>query len=297
MAIAVALFAQNECKFAIKGGGHSAIPQAANIDDGILIPMERFNETDVDIEQGYIRVGAGNRLGHVYAATDAYNRSAIIGRFAKVGMGLAVAAGISFWSNREGLAVDNVINYEVVLANGTIANANVSNNPDLFWALKGGNSNFGVVTHYHLRLIETEGAVYGGIMYYPESSLDKVTDVIYDYHVHQAVDDVLTHVLPQYGFNGTTNETINFTPVVYNRAVDELPDVLKPWIEINYTKSTLHKRQYADLTEELNDGFADGVVYVFLLQDQILYFYYWLLAPFLSHSSALLIRSYFSRAC
>ncbi|KAK0642631.1 putative FAD-linked oxidoreductase [Lasiodiplodia hormozganensis] len=257
---AVALFAQNECKFSIKGGGHSAIPQAANIDDGILMPMERIDVKEPHVEEHYIRVGAGAKLGTVYETLDPLKQCAIIGRYEKVGLGLAVGAGISYWSNKEGLAVDNVINYEVVLANGTIVNANATSHPDLFWALKGGNNNFGVVTHYDLHTVDTEGAMYGGIMYYPESSLDQVADVIYDYHVHQAVDDVYTHTLPQYGFNGTTNETISFTPVVYNKAVDELPEIMKPWIEVNYTKSTLKKRQYTDLAVELNDGFADGLV-------------------------------------
>ncbi|KAH7036707.1 hypothetical protein B0J12DRAFT_713268 [Macrophomina phaseolina] len=255
---AVALFAKNECKFSIKGGGHSAIPQAANIDDGVLMPMERINGTDVNAEDNYVRVGAGAKLGSVYRALDPHKRVAVIGRYEKVGLGLAVGAGISYLSNREGLAVDNVLNYEVVLADGSIVNANASSHPDLFWALKGGNNNFGVVTRFTLRTVETEGSVYGGVVYYPESSLDQVADVIYDYHVRQAVDDVNTHTLPQYGYNGTTNETISFTPVVYNRAVDALPDIMKGWVETNYTRSTLKNRQYSDLAVELNDGFPDG---------------------------------------
>lgn len=224
------------------------------------MPLERLNTTEIDFKQGHIVVGAGAKLGDVYRALDPYNMSAIIGRYDKVGLGLAVAAGFSFFSNRDGFAVDNVVNYEVVLGNGTIVNANATNHVDLFWALKGGNNNLGVVTHYSLRTVPTPGSAYGGIVYYPESSLDKVADVIYDYHTRQATQDVLTHALPQYGFNGTTNETINFSPVIYNAAVDELPEIMQPWLEVPYTKSTLHERNYSSIAVELNDGFPDGAM-------------------------------------
>ncbi|GME55925.1 FAD linked oxidase [Neofusicoccum parvum] len=260
VAEAVVLFAQNECKFSIKGGGHSAIPQCANIDEGISMPMERIAGTEVNIQDNYIRVGAGERLGNVYKALDPYNKAPIVGRFEKVGLGLAVGAGVSYLSNREGLAVDNVVNYEVVLANGTIVNANSSSHSDLFWALKGGSNNFGVVTHFHLRTVDTEGAIYGGLVSYPESSLDQVSDVIWDYSVHQGIADFDTHALPQYGWNGTTNETSASIPVIYNRAVDQLPPIMQPWTDINHTSSTLKKRQYSDLAVELHHGFANGLV-------------------------------------
>ncbi|KAL2016718.1 hypothetical protein VTK56DRAFT_3147 [Thermocarpiscus australiensis] len=221
----------NECRFAIKGGGHSAIPQAANIDDSILMPMHRLNSIDIDLEGGSARVGAGAVMGDIYAALDPHNLTAMVGRYQKVGLGLSVAAGFSYLVNKEGLAVDNVLNYEIVLADGSIVNANPGSHQDLFKALKGGN-NFGVVTHVTLRTVKTEGAIYGGIVYYNESVLPQVTAEIYDYHVNQAVNEPLSHVLPQYGYNGTTNETISFNPIVYNKAVDAPPPIMQGWVEI-----------------------------------------------------------------
>lgn len=82
------------------------------------------------------------------------------------------------------------------------------------------------MTRFTLRAFKNPGDVYGGLVTYPESSLERINHVIYDYHAKSAVDDVLTHVLPEYGYNDMSNETTNFNPVVYNAAVDALPPSL-----------------------------------------------------------------------
>ncbi|KDB26129.1 hypothetical protein H109_02068 [Trichophyton interdigitale MR816] len=256
---AVQILAENDCKFSIKGAGHSAIPGAANIHDGVMIAMAWMNSTD--IQDDYIRVGAGAHLGEVYKALDPHNKAAVVGRFSEVGLGMVVGAGISFFSNSEGLAIDNVVNFEVVIASGEVINANATSNPDQFWVLKGGNNNFGVVTQYSLATINTAGMLHGGVITYPESSFDEVADVIYDYHTHQAVDDIRTHSLPQYAYDGATNETTAGILVAYNDAVDELPEIMQPWLKVNYTTNTLGKKTYGELAEELNGRFAgDGFV-------------------------------------
>ncbi|KAI1111367.1 FAD-binding domain-containing protein [Nemania sp. NC0429] len=260
VAQAVALFVERDCSFSIKGGGHSAIPGAASIHDGILMPMEKLKRLEISDDEETVVVGAGNLMGDIYAGLDPSNLTAMIGRYEKVGLGVAVGAGFSYLVNKNGLAVDNVVNFEVVLANASIVNANATHNSDLFKALKGGSNNFGIVTAFTLRTERTEGSVYGGIVYYNETYLDQVSDVIYDYHVRQAVDDTLTHALPQYGYNGTTGEAISFNPVVYNRAVNELPEIMQGWTDIPTYKNTLQNRDYHSLAVELNDGFPDGLV-------------------------------------
>lgn len=258
----VKLFSDGGCTFAIKGRGHSSLPGAANIDDGVTIHTNNLKRIDIDLEAETVRVGAGNSLGDVYRALDPHSISAVIGRYDKVGFGLAVAAGLSFFNNRDGLAIDNVLSYEAVLANGTVINTSTENHPDLHWALKGGDNNFAMVSSFLLRTVKTPGGLYGGLMYYNESSLDQIGDVIYDYHTNGAVNDVLTHALPQYGYNGTTNETINFSPVAYNAKVNQLPPSLAGWETTPHYRSTLRYRNYSDLAVELNDGFPDGLVWV-----------------------------------
>lgn len=272
------IFVENDCAFSIKGGGHSAIPGAANLQGGILMPMEKLKKFEVNVDEKFVTVGSGNLMGDIYSGLDPYNLTAMVGRYEKVGLGVALGAGFSYLVNKNGLAVDNILDFEVVLANSTIVNANATHHTDLFKALKGGNNNFGVVTSFKLRTEITQGSIYGGILYYPESSLDQVSDIIYDYHVRQAVLDPLTHALPQYGYNGTTNESISFNPVVYNQAVNELPPIMEGWLKIPYYQNTLHARQYYDLSVELNDGFPDGLVYVHIHRESFIQplLYLWL---------------------
>lgn len=227
-----------------------------------MMVMSRMNTREIHFEDGYVHVGAGVLLQEIYATLDPHNLSAVIGRYGEIGLGLAVGAGISYFSNRDGLAVDNIRNYEVVLADGKVVNANRKENKDLFWALKGGNNNFGVVTHFDFNTVPTSGSVYGGLIRYPESSLDKVDDLVYDYHTRQAVDGTLTHAMPQWVYNGTSNDTYNLTPVVYNDNVGELPSVLKMWLDIPHVSTTLERRTYENLSIHLNEGFGPGLMYV-----------------------------------
>ncbi|KAI4268776.1 MAG: hypothetical protein LQ337_007652 [Flavoplaca oasis] len=175
-----ALFNQHGCTFSIKGRGHSTVPGAANVNDGVLINLRNMDNITLNQNQSNVVVGSGNSLGDVYRALDPYNVSVVNDRYDSVGIGLMVGAGLSFFNNRDGLAIDNVESYEVVIANGTVLRTILSSHPDLHWALKGGNNNFGVVTHYTLRALKTPGGVYGGLVTYPESSLDQINDVIYD---------------------------------------------------------------------------------------------------------------------
>jgi FAD/FMN-containing dehydrogenase len=254
----VKLFTSLECQWAIKGRGHSPIPGAANIDGGILLSTAELNDIDINHEDGYVRVGAGNPLGAVYDALDPHDLVPIIGRYQDVGLGLALGAGFSFLCNREGFTIDNTLNYEVVIANGSIVNANNQSNPDLYWALKGGNNNFGVVTHYHLKTFPYNGTVFGGNIVHPESSFDGVAELFYDYDTRQAVEDHMTHVMPAYDYIGATDEAFAESLVVYNENVTQLPPILEPWLEIPYTNTTLSQRTYSSLAKEEGSGVFDG---------------------------------------
>lgn len=97
-------------------------------------------------------VGPGHTWGEVYTYLEQFDVAVAGGRLAPVGVpGLLLGGGISFYGNQAGWSADNVLEYEVVLSSGQIVKASATSNTDLFWALKGGSSNFGIVTSFKLR--------------------------------------------------------------------------------------------------------------------------------------------------
>jgi FAD/FMN-containing dehydrogenase len=256
---AVAIFYHHDCPFSVRGGGHSAIRGAANIDDGILMSMRQIRDVTISKDRSSVVVGAGLTFGEIYTAVEREDLIIVGGRFGTVGTGLLVGAGFSYFNNRYGLAVDNVKRQIVVLANGTAVNASSVENTELHWALKGGSNNFGVVTHFDLFTIETKG-VFGGRITYPESSIAALEDATYNYHTKVAVEDIDVHVLPTYVYDSVTNTTFGATPVVANANVTELPTSLSEWQQIEHSNSTLRNTRYGTLANELVAGFPNGLV-------------------------------------
>ena len=99
-----------------------------------------------------VQVGPGHKWGGVYSYLEQFDLGVAGGRLAPVGVpGLLLGGGLSFYGNQHGWSADNVLEYEVVLADSSIVNVSATSHPDLFWALKGGSSNFGIVTKFTLR--------------------------------------------------------------------------------------------------------------------------------------------------
>lgn len=142
-------------KFATRSGGHSPNPGWSSIGEGgILLDLQKLNAISVSDDKKVASIGPGQRWGKVYETLDAYELSVIGGRIPQVGVGgLILGGGFFHFSGRYGLAADNVKNFEVVLADGSVVNANAGSNSDLFWALKGGGPNFGESLAGHTRLL------------------------------------------------------------------------------------------------------------------------------------------------
>ncbi|KAK1466104.1 FAD binding domain-containing protein [Colletotrichum cuscutae] len=141
---------------AIRSGGHGGDNQN-NIVDGVTIDLTHLNTTTYDAATNVAHVGTGARWGAVYAALEKDGVLVTGGRESVVGVGgLLLGGGISWYTARTGFACDSVVNYEVVLASGEIVNANASADSDLWRALKGGSSNFGIVTRFDLAAFPAE---------------------------------------------------------------------------------------------------------------------------------------------
>ncbi|KZT64214.1 FAD dependent oxidoreductase [Daedalea quercina L-15889] len=156
----IQILARTEMPFGVKGGGHSANPGFSST-TGVQIAMARFNNVTYDASAGTATIGAGLIWDDVYAGLEQYNVNVVGGRVTGVGVaGFTLGGGYSFLSNQYGLTIDTVQAFELVLPNGTFTTVTASN-PDLFWALKGGFNNFGIVTQFVLQAYP-QGQVWGG---------------------------------------------------------------------------------------------------------------------------------------
>ncbi|KXG51728.1 FAD-binding, type 2 [Penicillium griseofulvum] len=139
-----------DTKFAIRSGGHNTNPGFSSIDhNGVLIALEKLNTISISSDRGTVTVGPGNKWESVYNYLQPYNVTVLGGRAAVVGVGGYILGGGTFY-NTHGLAIDSVTRFQVVLPNGNIVNATATEHADLYKGLKGGLSNFGIVTEYDL---------------------------------------------------------------------------------------------------------------------------------------------------
>ncbi len=156
-----------DCKLAIaiRGGGHNG-PGFGSVDEGLVIDLSMMKGVRVDPANRTVRVGAGCTTGDVDHATHAFGLAIPFGIVSTTGVaGLTLSGGHGYLSRQYGLAIDNLIEADVVLADGTFVTANKTDSPDLLWGLRGGGGNFGVVTSF---LFEAHPAsiVYAGPIFF-----------------------------------------------------------------------------------------------------------------------------------
>ncbi|KAL6895104.1 hypothetical protein GGI43DRAFT_386228 [Trichoderma evansii] len=148
--------------FAVKSGGHCSYASGINAEDGITIDLSRLKDITVSDDRKSVAVGAGCRFGEVYNKLEAHGLGCVGGRISSVGVsGLIMGGGISFFSSERGLACDNVISYELVLANGKVLNVTKESQSDLFWGMRGAGITFGIVTRLELKPFDL-GEIWGG---------------------------------------------------------------------------------------------------------------------------------------
>jgi len=157
---------EHDVLVSVRGGGHSVAGKSV-CDDGLMIDMSGMKGIRVDPARRTVRAQTGLTLGEFDRETQAFGLATTLGVVSKTGIaGLTLGGGWGHLHAKYGLALDNVIGVDVVTADGQLLTAYSSENADLFWGVRGGSGNFGVVTSLEYRLHEV-GPVLGGGVFYP----------------------------------------------------------------------------------------------------------------------------------
>lgn len=171
----------DKVKFAVKGGGHSTNPGFSST-TGIQISMANFNELEYNSKTQNLRIGAGCLFDEVYKEIAQYKRN-IVGGATAAGVGVAgwlLGGGYSLLTNQHGLGIDNLVEVQVVLCNGESVRASAERNSDLFFAIRGGGNNFGIVTSFTVKTYPL-GPIYRNMLTFPIDKATKVKEAIINF--------------------------------------------------------------------------------------------------------------------
>jgi FAD/FMN-containing dehydrogenase len=170
VAAAIRFAREHDLPFSVRGGGHNW-GGLASVDDGVVIDLSPMKAVSVDPSTRTVRVGGGCVWGDVDAATGPHNLAVPTGIISSTGVGgLTLGGGHGYLTRRHGLTIDNLLSARMVLADGSQVVASAEENPDLFWAIRGGGGNFGVVTEFTFQAHPLETIVGGPVFWAIEDS-------------------------------------------------------------------------------------------------------------------------------
>lgn len=239
---------------AVRGGGHNVAGKAV-CDGGLMIDLSLMKEIRVDRDHRRAFAGPGLRLGELDRATQAYELATPLGIISNTGIaGLTLGGGIGWLNGKYGLACDNLLSVEIATADGLLLYADSSVNPDLFWAVRGGSGNFGVVTSFEYKL-HPVSTVVGGLILYP---IQKAMQVLasYDTFAQKAPDDLTTAAGLLTGPNG---DAVVAILVCYSGPVEKAETILSPFRTFTTPIADLVKpMKYLEMQSLLDQAYPPG---------------------------------------
>jgi len=169
---------ENDLRLSIKGGGHNIAGNAV-CDGGFMIDLSLMNSVEVDADKKRAKVGPGAKLSDFDREAQAFGLATPLGINSTTGVaGLTLGGGFGWLSRKYGMTVDNLLSADIVTADGRMVRASETENPDLFWGIRGGGGNFGIITNFEFKLYPVGPDVLTGLIVFP---LAQAKDVLQKY--------------------------------------------------------------------------------------------------------------------
>lgn len=205
VAKAVQILDGTKTQFAVRSGGHTQWAGANNIQGGVTLDLSLLTWTRLNQDGETADIGPGGLWSDVYRELHQHGRVVAGGREGNVGVaGLILGGGNTFYTPRRGFACDNVVAFEVVLADGTVVTADQHGGyADLYWALKGGSNNFGIVSNFRMKTLPGDGPVWGGLTFFPKQLTEPAINALADFteNMHKDPD---SNLLCFFAYTGKT---------------------------------------------------------------------------------------------
>ncbi|KAJ5951322.1 uncharacterized protein N7479_009735 [Penicillium vulpinum] len=272
---AVLLARLTGCKFAARSGGHAAFTGASSAPGGISIWFKDMNAVTLNADKTVASIGPGNNWLSTYSALEPYGLAVVGGRASSIGVGgFVLGGGISYHSNLYGWSCDNVESFEVVTASGLIVTASATSFSDLYWALRGGGNNFGLVTKYNLYTIPAPH-MYGGARTFLQTAFPDVINAWVNVINNATVDGNAQQYVAFLQTQGMSLASAELTylkndsnPEIYKqyRSIPAISDTsssksLVEYVRYLETENPYHLREvYWPISVNLDEKFANWVV-------------------------------------
>ncbi|KAJ6787440.1 hypothetical protein PWT90_03280 [Aphanocladium album] len=249
-------------KFALKAGGHNPNLGFSSVSGGVLIAFRPNFQTAIPSADGSaVEIGAGCKWEDVYSILQKLGKTVTGGRLGDVGTtGLVLGGGLSYLSAQHGFACDNVLNFETVLANGTVAHANATSNPELYYALCGGGNRYAVVTKMTMETFDVgvKGQVWGGVRTYTEDKHKAVLRAVARFTSENT--DPKAAIIPTFDFAGALAINVPVILVTFFYDGVSVPaGVFDDFNAIKTLSDDCGPRTFESLTREIIAGDMKGL--------------------------------------
>ena len=253
--VAAVNFAREEgLALAVRGGGHNAAGLAL-VDDGLVIDLSGLRGIRVDADKRIAYVQGGALWRDLDAATHPHGLATTGGLISSTGVGgLTLGGGLGWLMRQHGLACDNVLAVEIVTADGQVRRASATENPDLFWAVRGGGGNFGVVTNFEFRLHPMR-TLYAGMLVFPGPQAPQVLRRYRE--VAESAPDELTVFAAL--MTSPDGHPITAIFPAYNGPISKAEAAVKPFRDLGPVADQVQEMPYPALQSMLDEGFPSGL--------------------------------------